>query len=215
MDKEHVYISNNYQNRATLFIYYLMRISVAVAAGVFLLEGNWASGFATIVVLILMLIPSLLRGYHKMYLPFELDFGIVFFVFITFFLGHVNDFYNRIPLWDKFIHFQSGFLLGVTGYILIYILNEHKNIKLELNPGFISLFAVVFSMAIGVVWEIFEFTADILWRTHYWQGLTVTDTMEDLIAATVGALIFSIVGYLWMKRRLRLPFTPQFIEKEI
>lgn len=209
MDKEHIYISNNYQSRATLFIYYLMRVAVAVGAVLFLLNEDWASGFATILVLILMLVPSLLRGYHKMYLPFELDFGIVFFVFTTIFLGHIADFYNRIPQWDKFLHFQSGIVLGITGYVLIYILNEHKNIKLGLSPGFISFFAVVFSMAIGVAWEIVEFTMDILWHTHYWQGLTVTDTMGDLIAATVGAIIFSIIGYLWMKRRLRLPFTPQ------
>lgn len=186
-----------------------MRVIVAIGAAVFLLKEEWASGFATILVLILMVVQSLLRGHHKMYLPFELDFGIVFFVFITFSLGHINDFYNRIPQWDKFIHFESGFLLGLSGYVLIYILNEHKNIKLELSPGFISIFSVVFSMAIGVVWEIIEFAMDILARTNYWQGLTVTDTMEDLIADTVGAIIFSIIGYLWMKRRLRLPFTPQ------
>ena len=209
MDKEHIYISNNYQSRATLFVYYLMRVSVAVAAMAFLLNKEWASGFATGLVFVLMIIPSLLRGYYKLFLPFELDMGIVSFIFITLFLGHIADFYNRVPLWDKFLHFQSGLLLGLTGYVLIYILNEHKKIKLNLSPGFISFFAVVFSMAIGVVWEIMEFVTDILISNNYWQGMTVADTMEDLIADTIGALIFSLIGYLWMRRRQRLPFTPQ------
>ena len=213
MDKEHIYISNNYQSRATLFIYYLMRVSVAVVIVVFLFNREWTLGLTTGLVLVLMLIPALLRGYYKLFLPFELDMGIVSFIFGTIFLGYIADFYNRVPLWDKFLHFQSGLLLGLTGYVLIYILNEHKKIKLNLSPGFISFFAVVFSMAIGVVWEIMEFVTDILMQDSYWQGVTAVDTMGDLIADTVGALIFSIIGYLWMRRRQRLPFTPQLLKK--
>src|SRR3989344_1067795 len=111
MNKEHIYISNNYQNRATLVVYYLMRVAVAAAAGIFFLNGAWTTGLTAVLVFIIMLVPSLLRGYRKMYLPFELDMGIVIFIFGTLFLGHIADFYNRIPFWDKFLHFQSGFLL--------------------------------------------------------------------------------------------------------
>jgi len=215
MDKENFYISNNYQSKVTLFIYYLMRASVAVVAVIFFVNRDWNSGLATTVIFIMMLTPSLLRGHRKMYLPFELDMGIVVFIFMTLFLGHVADFYNRVPSWDKFLHFQSGLLLSVSGYVLIYILNENKSIKLNMSPGFISFFAVIFSIAIGAVWEMMEFLADVLAGTDYWQSASLLDTMIDLIADTVGALVFSIWGYFWMRRRLRLPFTPQFLKKII
>lgn len=216
MNREHIYLSNNYQSRATLIIYYLMRVAIAVASVSFFLVGDWTSGVATALVFLLIIVPSLLRGHHKIYLPFELDFGIVAFIFGTIFLGHIADFYNIVPFWDKFLHLQSGFLLGIIGYVLIYILNEHGNVKLEMGPGFISIFAVVFSMAIGVFWEIAEFATDLAMHSNYWQqGVSVTDTMGDLIADTIGAIIFSTLGYLWMKRKLRLPFTPQFLKKII
>jgi hypothetical protein len=209
MDSEHRYVSSNYQNKTTLFIYYLTRVAVAVAAVSFFVTGQWGTGITTILVLLFMVVPSLLRGSRKMYLPFELDMGIVVFIFTTLFLGHIADFYNRIPFWDKF------FLLSVTGYVLIYILTEDKKIKLNMSPGFISFFAVIFSIAMGAVWEIAEFVTDIVINSNYWQSVGVLDTMVDLIADTVGALIFSTWGYFWMRRRQRLPFTPQSLKKTL
>jgi hypothetical protein len=205
-------IQDGYRNKVTLSIYYGMCALVLVAAAVFLLRGDWEAALSTGLIFILMLVPSVLKERYRLYLPFALDLGIVGFIFLTLFLGGIAHFYEWVPFWDKFLHLQSGFLLGAAGYVLVYVLNENKKMPLNLSPGFVSLFAVTFSLTIGVVWEVSEFAGDAVFGST-WQP-SGADTMWDLIADGAGALITSIAGYFWMYRHKRLPFTPWLFLKE-
>ena len=206
---DETYISNAHKNKITLLIYYFLHVPIVVATVLFIWQGDYASAFSTTLIFLLMFVPYHFKRRHRLYLPFTLELGIVAFIFITLFLGHIRNFYEWVPLWDKFVHFQSGLLLGVTGYVLVYILNEEKTVKLDLTPGFVSVFAVAFSLAIGAAWEIVEFAGDYAFGVH-WQS-SLSDTMWDLIANFIGALITSILGYFWMRHHKRLPFTPRLL----
>lgn len=199
-------ISEKHRNYWTLFVYWSIRALIVIAAIFFAERGNWASAGSTILILLLMMVPSALKERYRFYLPFSLDLGISVFVFLTLFLGEVARFYERVPLWDIFLHIQSGFLLGAAGYVFLYILNEHQKLKLRLSPGFISLFAVAFSLSLEAIWEIVEFLGDMAFGTR--MQLSGADTMWDIVANLLGALIISIPGYFWMHRHKRLPFTP-------
>ena len=187
-----------------------MRILVLIAALLFLLRGDFEPFVTTLLVIVLMSAPSFVRKRYRVYLPFALDFGIVTFIFLSLFLGGIDDLYGFIPLWDKIVHFQSGLLLSGTGFVLVYLLNESERTPIELSPGFVAVFAVVFSLAIGAVWEIAEFTGDQIFHTMWQKGLA--DTMGDLIADGAGAVIFSTAAYFWMYRHKRLPFTPLLLK---
>src|SRR3989344_5160622 len=200
-------ILNAYRNRYTLFIHYGLRAAILVAALYFGIRGDWASVFSTVLVFVLMSTPSILKYRYRFYLPFALDLGIVCFIFATLFLGQLANFYDNIPFWDKFVHFQSGLILGVAGFVLVYTLNEQETIHLDLSPAFVSFFAVTFSLAIGVVWEVIEFAFDAALGVSWQNGNT--DTMWDLLADGTGAVIVSVIGYFWMHRKARLPFTPR------
>lgn len=202
-----VSIADAYKNRYTLFLHYGLRGAILVAAMYFAVAGDWASVFSTMLVFVVMSAPSVLKYRYRFYLPFAIDLSIVGFVFATLFLGHIANFYDYIPLWDKFVHFQSGLILGAAGFVLVYTLNEEEPLRLELSPGFVSFFSVTFSLAIGVVWEVIEFSADTIFRIDWQNGNA--DTMWDLIAAGLGSLIVSVIGYFWMYREARLPFTPR------
>ncbi len=205
-----IQISEAHRNRITLSLYWGIRVLLGIAAAFFLWRIDVASAGSTILILLITLIPALLKKRYRFYIPFALDLALTAFVFATLFLGEVARFYDRLPFWDKFLHFQSGFLLGSTGYVLIYILNKQRRMRLTLSPVFISLFAVSFSIAIGALWEIVEFTIDSIAGAPIAQhGLS--DTMWDLIADTVGSILFSVLGYFWMYRHKRLPFTPWLI----
>ena len=211
-------VQNYYRNRATLFIYWGVWLLVPIAAGVYLWWGDWASALGTALIFGLMAVPSVLKDRYRLYLPFALELGIVVFIFLTLFLGGIARFYDWVPFWDKFTHVQSGFLLGALGYVLVYVLNEHRRTHLNLSPGFVSFFAITFSLAIGALWETFEFMVDAAFATTYWQEGSLVDTMWDLIADGIGAIIIAIVGYFWMYRHKRLPFTPwllRVLEKRI
>lgn len=193
-------------------VYYLMCALVLIPAAIFVVRGNLVSSLSTFFIFLLMFVPSIVKEHYRLHLPFAIHVWIIVFIYLTLFLGEVARLYESIPLWDKFLHFQSGFLLGASGFILLYMLNEHEKIKLGLSPGFVAVFAITFSIAIGVVWEILEFIGDWIFGSA-WQANN-TDTMWDLIADGGGALIISIIGYFWMYRHKKLPFTPWKIIKE-
>lgn len=207
-----MYLPDKYRNKFTLFLYYGIRILTIAVFVMFIWERDWASAFYTVLVFILIVAPSVFKNKYNLFLPFELDVAIGVFIFLNFVLGFLNDFYSKFPFWDDILHFQSGLLLGVVGFVLIYILNERKTARLNLSPGFISFFAVCFSLAVAVFWEIFEFASDNLFGTNF-QESGLPDTMGDLIVNAIGALIVAVLGYFWMWRHLRLPFTPKFFSR--
>ena len=69
-------------------------------------------------------------------------------------------------------------------------------------------------MAVGVLWEIYEFTFDGIlglnmqkFRLESGEMLigreALTDTMEDLIVDALGALVMSVVGFFAIRRNRR------------
>lgn len=192
--------------RGLLYASYVLRAVTVIAGAWALVHGGWKLGLGTLLIALLMSVPGLLRSY-RVYLPFELEFGSVFFVFLSLFLGHVQDLYNRVPHWDKLVHFQSGITFAVMAFVLAYLLNEHERVRAYLSPSFLAIFAATFAIALGAVWEIGEFAADLAFATTYWQD-GLADTMWDLIADSVGAAIVAGTGYAWMRHRARVPFTP-------
>ncbi|MDP1706834.1 MAG: hypothetical protein Q8L36_03375 [bacterium] len=206
-----MYIPDRYRNRFTLGLYYAVRILTAAVFALFIWERDWESAFYTVLIFLMILAPSVLKKKYNLFLPFELDLALGAFVFLTLLLGWLNDFYGKFDFWDGALHFQSGFLLGVVGFVLVYLLNEQKK-ALNLSPGFVSFFAVCFSLAMSVFWEIFEFVSDSFWGTRL-QESGLPDTMGDLIVNAIGVIIIAILGYFWMKRHSRIPFTPKFFAK--
>lgn len=124
------------------------------------------------------------------------DFCITFFVFLALCLGTLKGFY-RFPWWDTMLHFVSGILLGLFSILLMNALNKNKDLRLYLDAKFIFLYIISFVALCGVLWEIYEFTADTIFNLDM-QGVSftgVTDTMEDFIADLVGGIIPALYGY--------------------
>lgn len=202
-----------YKNNVTIFLYHGVRVITFLAFIIFLIDADWVNAFYTAIIFLLIIAPSTLQQRYNLYLPFELDLAIGVFVFLTVFLGGVQGYYTKLPHWDSMLHFQSGFLLGLLGFVIVYILNKQTKKKINLTPGFISFFSVCFSLALAAVWEIFEFIVDSTLGTN-WQESGIPDTMGDLIVNGIGSLIVAVLAYFWMRRRLRLPFTSQRIEAD-
>jgi len=195
------------KNKIILFFYYFIRGIILLALAGFLFEKNWSNAVLTGVIFLLMIAPSVLKNKYNIYIPFIFDFVITLFIYLTLFLGSVREFYFRFSWWDDMLHFQSGLLLGVIGFLMAYILNESKTLKLTMSAGFVAFFSFCFSLALANLWEIYEFAADSLFGYNM-QRNSLLDTMSDLIVNIIGALIVSIIGYFWMRRSKKLPFIP-------
>ena len=186
------------------FISWIVRILLVFAIVESIFSKNYQNTFVAGLTFIMTFYPSILRKRLRVYLPSSLQIVITLFIFAAQFLGELHDFYYRFPWWDNMLHCISGSVLGIIGFMFVYFLNKTHIKKTKLSPFFIVLFAFCFAVMIGVVWEIFEFSADRMlglnmqkFRLPEEDGLV--DTMTDLIVDSIGAIIVAIVGYIYMK----------------
>ena len=104
------------------------------------------------------------------------------FLYCAIFLGEVRSFYYAVPYWDTILHTMSGAMLGALGFSMIAIFNNAERIPLNLSPMFIAVFAFCFALAMGAVWEIYEFTMDSVFGTNmqkYICLLYTSDAADD------------------------------------
>ena len=111
-------------------------------------------------------------------------------------------------------------MLGIVGFLLVYVLNEVKRIDIHMRPSFVALFAFVFAVAGGAVWEIFEFTMDRLVGTTMQKPFLgdpsgLTDTMWDMIVDALGTAVISGFGGFRLSYRRRSRVEIAFRDAEV
>lgn len=203
--------------RRTLLI--LLQLIMAVELVVLLFEGEWLPAFLVCMIMAITIAPVLFSERLPVYIPPEVHVSVIIFVFASIFLGEIRGYYLRIWWWDIAIHTSSGLLLGIFGFLLVYVLNENSRINVYLHIRFVALFAFLFAVATGAMWEIFEFGMDRIFGTNMQKPMFsdpsgLTDTMWDLIVDTLGAAAISLLGWWYMKRRER-SFIDAWIQKFI
>jgi len=125
-------------------------------------------------------------------------------------LGTVFDFYVLVPHWDTMLHFFSGVGLAVLGFAIMDIVERNQNTKYP--RLLIVIFAFCFAKTLGIIWEISEFFMDIglgtntqQWADRYGVPLVgqdaLFDTMKDIIANTIGAVIVCVWAYFRLHKK--------------
>jgi uncharacterized membrane protein YjdF len=149
--------------------------------------------------------PALFRTRLPVEIPSEIEVVAVLFIFATLFLGEIHDYYQRYWWWDMVLHTTSGLLLGMLGFMIVYVLNENRHVDVHMRPAFVALFAFFFAVGLGAIWEIFEFAMDRVFGTDMQPATPgdpsgLTDTIHDLIVDTVGAAVVSLFGWRYIAR---------------
>jgi len=170
-----------------------------------LYEQQWLNAVIVAGILLLTALPAFVARGAKIVIPPEFELLAIAFIFASLFLGERREFYSRFWWWDLALHSTSGVLLGILGFLLVYILNQNPRIDLHMQPGFVALFAFCFSMAVGAVWEIFEFAMDQVFGMNMQKPMFgdpsgLTDTMWDLIVDAIGTVAISTYGWLYLHR---------------
>lgn len=192
--------------------------------GILLLEAlvalwgqQWLTLAITLGIIAITLFPLLLHRRFRVYIPPEFELLAIGFIFASLYLGEVHGYYTRFWWWDIALHTTSGLLLGIVGFLLVYVLNETEKIDLHMNPGFVAFFAFLFAVGIGALWEIFEYAMDTLFGMNMQKAMFgdpsgLTDTMWDLIVDTLGALVISTLGYGYLKAARNESFLNRWIQ---
>jgi len=184
----------------------LFRILLVVAGIIAVFTTNWINLALVIFTMFLTFLPSIVERRYKLDLPSEIEILVLLFVYGSLYLGELYAFYEKFWWWDLFLHAYSGIMIGIAGFALVYVLNKEKKLTFNLSPLFIAMFSFSFSVALGVMWEIFEFVMDSVFDFNMLKSGLV-DTMWDLIVDTSGALLVALIGYFYVKK------DPQIFEK--
>ena len=142
--------AQTFARRATRALLIVMLLAVPIAA----YERQWLTALLVLFIIGLSLAPVALGRRFDVRVPAEFELLAVLFIFASLFLGEVHGYYAKFWWWDVVLHTGSGFLLGVVGFLLVYVLNGHESLELHMSPLFVALFACAFAVAMGAVWQI-------------------------------------------------------------
>ncbi len=123
-----------------------------------------------------------------------LDVLFALLVLFNNFFGVVLDFYHTVPGWDIATHYTTSAFLAVSALVLMQ--RAYAVVLVEAPQILVVIAMVLFSLGLGGLWEIGEFTSDYLRGTNFQQGLV--NTMQDLIVDMIAGLV---VGIAWVKTR--------------
>ena len=153
---------------------------------------------------------------------------ILLFIFAAEILGEIQAYYVQFPYWDTMLHTLNGFLCAAIGFSLLDILNRDERLAFKLSPVYLAVVAFCFSMTIGVLWEFFECFMDQMFLLDMQKdtivhsiGSVMLDpaggntpvAIHDLFVNFIGAVVFSFIGYFYVKNRGKGWFAKRFIPK--
>lgn len=171
-----------FQNHRFLVIFFLgMQIITILCLIREALSHDWKGVGLCCLTVFLFCLPYLVSKIFRIKIPSGLVVAVWIFIFAAEILGEMNNFYQICPSWDTFLHTASGFLCGSAGFSLIYLLNKNLNVK-KLSTTFLIAVPICFSMAVGVVWEMLEYSLDTILQT---------DTQKDTFINEIHTVNFN------------------------
>ncbi len=155
----------------------------------------------------------------------SLEIALSVFAFAALAMGTVFAVYKLIPAWDKVLHTLSGVLFSAAGLgvALAFLKNQPTGTRKVLAVIFIGFLV---SLAVGYIWEIYEYTVDSLFPSYDCQrwkdaiiesfpdgtylvndrrGSAIVDTMGDMIVNLIGTVAFLVpMTVLFIKQPQRM-----------
>lgn len=179
----------NFNHYFELFLYILAFICFVY----FLNSGDSRKLWEPILIVIVLLTIKILVKVSNIYIFPALKFSILAFILLAMFFANEFGGYSLVPKLDKIEHLFSGVILCFLGLSIFNTINKNEINKFNIKT--IVLFCLFFSIAMAGLWEVYEYTTDILFGLNS-QNHSLDDTMMDIICGTIGSLVTSIYIYI-------------------
>jgi len=155
----------------------------------FIINNFWAFSIA-LPSFIFSIFPSIYSRVLKVKVSPSFQFWLSSALFL-YSAGESLRFQSFFVVWNELTHFMGGVFVGVLILILILYLKDISD-NLHIPARIIPIFVLIFVLAGGVLWEVFEFLIDSFFGTNLQPNLQ--DTIFDMIANTVGAFFTLIIA---------------------
>ena len=175
----------------------IIRWLILIPATISFVRGDVLWGIASLFSLFLTFVPSLLKKEFRIALPIEIEL-LMFVALLLHLYGGALELYINYD-WDSLTHLLSAAFVAIVGFVIVTIINEYAE-SIELSRAMVVLFVVLFTLAVGVVWEIGEFLSDRILGTV--TQYSYDDTISDLIYDLVGAVIAAIIAPIYLKHNV-------------
>ena len=172
----------------------VLRLLYGAAAVAFAVAGDAAGAFN------LGLAFAILVGARFADLPRIYDLALIVALAFTQ-GGEALNLYDALPWYDRVVHVVVPMLSSQVFYLCLARIEVMPDPRQETLPRHeAGMFVAVFSLglAVGALWEIFEWSSDGLFGSNLSEGNT--DTVGDLIADAAGSLARGALMVLWAKR---------------
>ncbi len=110
------------------------------------------------------------------------------FILFSLVLGTSYGLY-KINHYDDVLHIWSGAIGSVVAYIVINVCTKKEDRK-NIRRVFFFIFLFMFSLGVANLWEILEFSLDVLFKINCQSG-GLNDTMIDMIDGLIGTIVIT------------------------
>jgi uncharacterized membrane protein YjdF len=171
----------------------VLRLIIFVGAGVYAADGRWGSASLLAVLGSVTLVARLVN------LPRLYDLALTLGMALQGF-GETLGLYDQFLRFDDLVHFTLPMLTAPVVYIALARLDvvpdPRDETHLQHYVG-IGVVTAALGIAIGALWELFE------WRSDAWFGTALSedndDTNGDLFRDTLGSLVGAALLVVWAR----------------
>lgn len=179
---------------------------LVLALGIGALEGNVSILVNAAGGLAVTFVPALLDRSPRVPMDSRLSLWLTSAVFLHVvgalgLPGIDGTLYSGVWWWDHVTHAASASLIAGIGYGTLRAVDDHSD-AVDIPPKLMVVYTLLFVLAIGVYWELFEFAIGHL-RVDGESALTqygVEDTLGDLAFDAAGGLIVAVLGEFYALR---------------
>jgi tRNA wybutosine-synthesizing protein 3 len=181
-----------------IYISHVLKIFIFIMGGYSLYKQDWIWAFASFFAFILSMSPLFIEKNFKISLPWIMEL-LIAIPLLMHVWGGVLGFYSNLYYYDKIAHFISSAIIAFLALIIIYVLDVYwEGLKMDLFM--VGFFIVIFTIALGGIWEIGEFLSDILLAGTPKAQVSLDDTMLDLIYDSIAGIIVGVGGTIGIRR---------------
>ena len=190
-----------------IWLAYFFQALIALNAAYAFFIGEYHEMFTAILMFAMTMIPFIVAQRLNIHLPWFVFFLIALSLWFHT-AGYIQGYYvTYYPYYDKVVHLVSGTAVALLGFIGVIFVD--KIMKMNLRPVFILFFTIIFGVALGAFWEMYEFLVDMIFGGNLAgpMQISLNDTMLDMIFALAGSVIVALIGVFWFKHHRKEEIT--------
>lgn len=177
-----------------------MRLAIFATSLAQIVRGDVIYGVFCLAALALTIVLSrfTLRADRRLALGIELFVLTLMVADMT--IGNLLGLYLVLPWYDKALHLGSSTLIGVVGFLSIYIL--HATGRTRFHAWLDGIAILLVTLGLGALWEIGEYAVDQVFgrASQGSPGLAAhDDTMIDLMLDGIGGVIAAVFGPFYIR----------------